>query len=109
MTGWRIGWLIAPKEMVGTLQKLQQNLFICAGSVAQHAGLVALREGDADVEAMRKEYARRRDTLLSGLRALGFPIPAEPMGAYYILPTRGTSPPTRSSSQRKSSRKPTSA
>lgn len=85
MTGWRIGWLIAPGEYVPALQRLQQNLFICAGSVAQHAGLAALRGADADVAAMRAEYGRRRDVLLAGLRRLGFGIPAEPRGAYYVL------------------------
>jgi (5-formylfuran-3-yl)methyl phosphate transaminase len=85
MTGWRIGWLVAPAEYMQPLQRLQQNLFICAGSVAQHAGLAALREADADVDAMRQEYARRREVLLAGLRRLGFGIPAEPMGAYYVL------------------------
>jgi (5-formylfuran-3-yl)methyl phosphate transaminase len=85
MTGWRIGWLVAPPEQVPALQRLQQNLFICAGSVAQHAGLAALREADSDVEVMRAEYARRRSVLLEGLRCLGFGIPAEPQGAYYLL------------------------
>jgi len=85
MTGWRIGWLVAPREYVPALQRLQQNLFICAGSVAQYAGLAALREAGDDVQAMRAEYALRRDVLLRGLRDLGFGIPAEPRGAYYVL------------------------
>ncbi len=85
MTGWRIGWLVCPPEYVAPLQRLAQNLFICAGSVAQYAGLAALREADEDVSRMRGEYARRRDVLVRGLRDLGFGIPAEPMGAYYLL------------------------
>jgi aspartate/methionine/tyrosine aminotransferase len=85
MTGWRIGWLVAPTAAVGALQRLQQNLFICAGSVAQHAALAALREAGEDVERMRRQYERRRVVLLDGLRRLGFGIPAEPGGAYYIL------------------------
>lgn len=85
MTGFRLGWLVAPPAWVRTLQKLQQNLFICAGSVAQWAGLAALREGAADVERMRSEFARRRRLLIDGLRELGFGVPAEPMGAYYLL------------------------
>jgi aspartate/methionine/tyrosine aminotransferase len=85
MTGWRIGWLVAPPEHVPALQRLQQNLFICAGSVAQHAGLAALRGADEDVARMRAEYARRRDVLLAGLRRPGFGVPAEPRGAYYVL------------------------
>ncbi|HEU4754823.1 MAG TPA: aminotransferase class I/II-fold pyridoxal phosphate-dependent enzyme, partial [Armatimonadota bacterium] len=85
MTGWRIGWLVAPAECVPALQRLQQNLFICAGSVAQHAALAALREGDADVARMLREYTRRREVLVNGLRRLGFRIPLEPRGAYYLL------------------------
>jgi (5-formylfuran-3-yl)methyl phosphate transaminase len=85
MTGFRLGWLVAPAAWVRVLQKLQQNLFICAGSVAQWAGLAALRHGAADVERMRAEFARRRRLLMAGLRALGFGIPAEPLGAYYLL------------------------
>ncbi|HTE18514.1 MAG TPA: pyridoxal phosphate-dependent aminotransferase [Armatimonadota bacterium] len=85
MTGLRVGWLVAPREYVAPLQRLQQNLFICAGSVAQHAALAALRDGSADVAMMRAEYARRRVLLLAGLRELGFGIPLEPEGAYYVL------------------------
>jgi aspartate/methionine/tyrosine aminotransferase len=85
MTGWRVGWLVVPPETVAPLQRLQQNLFISTGSVAQRAALAALREAAADVAAMRQEYRRRRDLLVAGLRRLGFGIPAEPMGAYYVL------------------------
>jgi aspartate/methionine/tyrosine aminotransferase len=85
MTGWRIGWLIAPREYVPALQRLQQNLFICAGSVAQYAGLTALQEGDADVGPMLAEYTERRRLLLAGLERLGFRVPAPPEGAYYVL------------------------
>jgi aspartate/methionine/tyrosine aminotransferase len=85
MTGYRIGWLIAPPGAVPALQRLQQNLFICPPSIAQHAALAALNEADADVERMRWEYARRRDLLVGGLRRLGFGVPGEPAGAYYVL------------------------
>jgi len=85
MTGWRIGWLVAPEEYVPTLQRLQQNLFICPPSVAQHAGLAALKDADDDVARMLAAYRERRDVLVNGLRRLGFGIPAEPMGAYYLL------------------------
>lgn len=85
MTGWRIGWLVAPKRHVSTLQRLQQNLFICAGSVAQYAGLAALREGDESVVSMVAEYARRRRLLLDGARRLGLGVAKEPDGAYYLL------------------------
>jgi aspartate/methionine/tyrosine aminotransferase len=85
MTGWRIGWLVAPEGFIPHLQSLAQNLYISPGSVAQHAALGALRGGAPDVEAMRGEYLRRRDLLVAGLRRLGFGIPAVPMGAYYLL------------------------
>lgn len=85
MTGWRIGWLVAPREYVPPLQRLQQNLFICAGSVAQHAGLAALRYADADVARMVAEYTRRREVLASGLAELGLPVSGDPHGAYYLL------------------------
>ncbi|MBI3910573.1 MAG: pyridoxal phosphate-dependent aminotransferase [Armatimonadetes bacterium] len=85
MTGWRLGWLVVPPEYVRPIQKLQQNLFICAGSVAQWAGVAALRQAGADVRRMQAEYAQRRRALLDGVRRLGFPVPGEPEGAYYVL------------------------
>lgn len=88
MTGWRIGWLVAPPEHVPALQRLQQNLFICPGSVAQWAALAAIREGEADVARMLAEYTRRRRVLLTGLQRLGLGAPSPdsgPSGAYYVL------------------------
>ncbi|MBM3459010.1 MAG: pyridoxal phosphate-dependent aminotransferase [Armatimonadetes bacterium] len=85
MTGWRIGWLVAPGECVPALQRLQQNLYICAGSVAQEAALAALRGAEADVGRMRAEYDRRRLDLLDGLRRLNLGVAVEPRGAYYVL------------------------
>jgi aspartate/methionine/tyrosine aminotransferase len=85
MTGFRLGWLVAPGTWVRPLQKLQQNLFICAGSTAQWAGLAALQDGAADAERMRAEFARRRRLLMDGLRSLGIGVPEEPAGAYYVL------------------------
>jgi aspartate/methionine/tyrosine aminotransferase len=85
MTGFRLGWLVAPREALRPLQTLQQNLFISANRFVQHAGVAALREGDATVAAMRRAYLRRRDLLLAGLRELGFGVPRVPDGAFYIL------------------------
>lgn len=90
MTGWRVGWLVAPAELVPVIQRLQQNLFICAPSVAQHAGLAALRDGEGDVARMVAEYARRREVLLAGVRRLGLGVPLEPQGAYYLLADAGS-------------------
>ena len=60
MTGLRLGYLIAPKEYIRSLQKLQQNLFICAPSIAQQAGIAALKEAEQDVEKMKAIYNERR-------------------------------------------------
>jgi aspartate/methionine/tyrosine aminotransferase len=85
MTGFRLGWLVAPRDAMRPLQTLQQNLFISANRFVQHAGIAALREGAATLTAMRTAYARRRDLLLAGLRDLGFRIPQLPRGAFYIF------------------------
>jgi aspartate/methionine/tyrosine aminotransferase len=85
MTGWRLGYVIAPRELVPTMQVMQQNFFICAADFVQHAGLQALRHGWADVERMRAEYDARRRLIVPRLRELGLDIPYEPQGAFYLL------------------------
>ena len=85
MTGLRLGYVIAPEEFVRPMQKLQQNLFICASSVAQRAGIAALKEADADIEHMKNIYNERRIYMISRLRELGFQITIEPTGAFYIF------------------------
>jgi aspartate/methionine/tyrosine aminotransferase len=85
MTGFRLGWLVAPAEQLRPLQILQQNLFISANRFVQHAGIAALRSGAKSVAAMRDAYARRRDRLVLGLRALGFGVPHLPAGAFYVF------------------------
>ena len=86
MTGLRLGYLIAPSPMMGLLQKLQQNLFICAASVSQWAGLAALSpDGLAAAEAMRQIYDTRRRVLLAGLSRLGLAPRTEPTGAFYVF------------------------
>jgi aspartate/methionine/tyrosine aminotransferase len=85
MTGWRLGWIVVPPHLVPMLRILQQNFFICAGSVAQWAGLAAVKYAGADVERMAAAYAERRRVLLSGLRSLGFGVASNPVGAFYIL------------------------
>ena len=85
MTGWRLGYVIAPKEFVRPLQKIQQNFFISAGSVSQWAGLAALTLAGADVEHMRAVYNERRKYLIRRLGDLGFVIKVEPKGAFYVL------------------------
>jgi len=85
MTGLRLGYLIAPKEYIRPMQKLQQNLFICASSVAQRAGIVALENCDCDVEKMVTTYNERRIFLIRRLKELGFQLPVEPTGAFYVF------------------------
>ncbi|MCM2306110.1 MAG: pyridoxal phosphate-dependent aminotransferase [Sulfuritalea sp.] len=85
MTGWRLGWLVAPQRHVREIEKLAQNLYISPSTVAQHAALAAFApETMAILETRRHEFALRRDVLLSGLRQLGFKIAAEPHGAFYV-------------------------
>ena len=85
MTGLRVGWMVGPEDLVAPLQRLQQNLFVCASSLAQTAAIAALREGEEALTAMTEQYRRRREVLYNGLLELGFPIPCKPMGAYYIF------------------------
>jgi aspartate/methionine/tyrosine aminotransferase len=85
MTGWRLGYAIAPSEFVRPMQKIQQNLFISANSVSQWAGLAALREAKPDVEKMKATYDKRRHYIIKRLRELGFGITVDPVGAFYVL------------------------
>ncbi|MFZ6050202.1 pyridoxal phosphate-dependent aminotransferase [Pseudomonas sp. CR3202] len=85
MTGWRLGWLVAPLEAVPELEKLAQNLYISAPSMAQHAALACFQPQTLEIlERRREEFARRRDYLLPALRELGFRIAVEPEGAFYL-------------------------
>ncbi len=85
MTGWRLGWLVAPRRYVREIEKLAQNLYIAPSTVAQHAALAAFGpETTAILESRRHEFSLRRDILLPGLRSLGFEIAAEPRGAFYV-------------------------
>ncbi|MDI6755385.1 MAG: pyridoxal phosphate-dependent aminotransferase [Thermodesulfobacteriota bacterium] len=85
MTGWRLGYLIAPPEFIRPLQKLHQNFFISANAFVQWAGIVALKEGGADVARMKNIYNTRRKYIIQKLRELGFGITVEPTGAFYVL------------------------
>ncbi|MFP4214189.1 MAG: pyridoxal phosphate-dependent aminotransferase [Desulfohalobiaceae bacterium] len=85
MTGWRLGYLICPRPFVREIQKMAQNLYICAGSIAQWAGIAALEQAGPDVQNMRETFDQRRRFLLQGLQDLGFGIQVEPTGAFYIL------------------------
>jgi len=85
MTGWRLGWLVAPERYMGELDKLAQNLYLAAPTPSQHAALAAFEpETLAILEARRLEFKARRDYLVPALRGLGFDIPVTPQGAFYI-------------------------
>ncbi|MDD5393716.1 MAG: pyridoxal phosphate-dependent aminotransferase [Thiothrix sp.] len=85
MTGWRLGWVVAPEYAVETLDRLAQNIFLAAPTPAQYAALAAFTpESLAIMEAQRQELQRRRDFLLPALTELGFAVRTEPQGAFYI-------------------------
>ena len=85
MTGWRLGWIVAPAALVPVLEKLAQNLYICPSTIAQHAALACFDDAALSVyEDRRAEFRRRRDFLVPALRRLGFGIPVVPDGAFYI-------------------------
>jgi aspartate/methionine/tyrosine aminotransferase len=85
MTGWRLGYLVAPPEFIRPLQKLMQNFFISANPFVQRAGIAALTQAGDEIEAMRVTYDVRRRFLLAGLAKLGFKIPVPPTGAFYVF------------------------
>ena len=85
MTGWRLGWTVAPKPFIPELEKLAQNLYISNSDIAQQAALAAFRpETIAIAEKNRVEYEKQRNYLLPKLREMGFIIPVDPQGAFYI-------------------------
>lgn len=85
MTGWRLGWLVVPEAMVPQIEKLAQNLFICASSVAQQAAVACFSSESIGIYEQRKaEFKRRRDYIVPALRDLGFNVPVTPDGAFYV-------------------------
>jgi aspartate/methionine/tyrosine aminotransferase len=85
MTGWRLGWIVAPESHVREIEKLAQNAFICPSAPAQYAALAAFRpETMTLLEERRREFQRRRDYMVPALRDLGFRVPVMPQGAFYI-------------------------
>jgi len=84
MTGWRLGWLVLPEALVPAVEKLAQNLYICASSVAQAAALACFeRESLAEYERRRAAFRARRDFIVPALDGLGLPVPVRPDGAFY--------------------------
>jgi aspartate/methionine/tyrosine aminotransferase len=84
MTGWRLGWLVVPEQLTPVLERLAQNLFICASTVAQQAALACFApESLAEYEHRRAEFKARRDYFIPALNDLGLTVPVAPDGAFY--------------------------
>ena len=84
MTGWRLGWLVVPEPLVPVIERLAQNLFICASTVAQHAALACFESASiAEYERRRAEFKARRDYFVPALNRLGLQVPVMPDGAFY--------------------------
>lgn len=90
MTGLRLGYLIAPENFIRPIQKMQQNFFICASSLAQRAGIAALQETTQDVAEMKRIYNQRRQVMIRRLKEIGFGITIEPTGAFMSSPMPAT-------------------
>ena len=84
MTGWRLGWLVVPEDLVAPIEKLAQNLYLCPSTVAQHAALACFEpDSIAEYERRRTEFRARRDFLVPALNRLGLTVPVMPDGAFY--------------------------
>jgi aspartate/methionine/tyrosine aminotransferase len=84
MTGWRLGWMVLPPALVAPVEKLAQNLYICASTLAQQAALACFEpESIAEYERRREEFRRRRDFVVPALERLGLHLPVVPDGAFY--------------------------
>jgi aminotransferase len=86
MTGWRMGYVCGPSQLVVQMLKIHQYAIMSAPTTSQYAAIEAMREGDGDVEAMRRDYDYRRRFLLDGLRSLKIDC-FEPKGAFYMFPS----------------------
>ncbi len=85
MTGWRLGYVVAPEQVTSVIYKIHQFAIMCAPTTSQFAAIQALKKGDDDIEYMAEEYNRRRRYIVAGLRSIGFPC-FEPKGAFYVWP-----------------------
>ena len=85
MTGWRLGWVVAPRAHIRALQTLYGNFFISTNEFVQWAGVAALREAGEERLRFRAVFDERRRAMLAGLRALGLGVGGEPTGAFYVL------------------------
>ena len=85
MTGWRLGYIMAPAEVMGVMKKIHQYALMCSPTASQYGAVEALRGCEADMQSMVREYDRRRRLILKGLRDLGLPC-FEARGAFYVFP-----------------------
>jgi len=85
MTGWRLGYVIFPREFDGVMERIHQNFMISANSFVQLAGIAALTEVGPDLEMMKRHYNERRKYMIGRLRDMGFIIHTEPTGAFYVF------------------------
>ena len=93
MTGWRVGWLVAPPEAIGRIEKLAQNFYIAPSTPGQHAAIGALSDAAMTVhEGRRRAFCERRNRLVAGLRDLGLGVPRVPEGAFYVYADLGECP-----------------
>jgi aspartate/methionine/tyrosine aminotransferase len=84
MTGWRLGWLVVPQDLVAPIEKLAQNLYICPSTIAQHAAMACFEpESLAEYERRRESFRARRDFVVPALNKLGLTVPVLPDGAFY--------------------------
>jgi aspartate/methionine/tyrosine aminotransferase len=85
MTGWRLGWMVVPEALVSTIENLAQHLYICPSTISQRAALACFEPDSlAEYERRRAEFKARRDYFIPALRSLGFGVPVEPDGAFYV-------------------------
>ena len=86
MTGWRLGWAAAPKEIMSLMMKIHQYAIMCAPTASQYAAVEAVKNGDDDIARMREEYNYRRKIIVDGFNKMGLSC-FEPEGAFYVFPS----------------------
>lgn len=86
MTGWRMGYAAGPPDIIAAMTKIHQYCIMCAPTTSQYASIEALRNGDNDIEDMRKDYNERRRIMVNSFRNMGLDC-FEPLGAFYVFPS----------------------
>ncbi|MBR6729306.1 MAG: aminotransferase class I/II-fold pyridoxal phosphate-dependent enzyme [Clostridia bacterium] len=86
MTGWRLGWAAAPREIMQQMLKIHQYAIMCSPTASQYAAIEAIKNGDEDIARMREEYNYRRKVIVEGFRKMGLSC-FEPEGAFYVFPS----------------------